>query len=857
MKPTAYRLPTHVRPRQYDVQLEARLGRAEFSGQVTLHLDVLTPTDTIELHARGLQLAEARLQLDARTLAGQIQLLPEHEAAAVRCAETLPAGPAALTLKFRGEVATNLKGLYLSADGPERLLCTQCEATDARAIFPCFDEPEFKARFQFAVTTDRQAVVLANSPLLAVTAAPGGDQTWAFGPTQPMSSYLVALVIGDVAGTEAVTVAGTPLQVWTLRGKEAQGLFARDYAARLLPWYEDYFGVPYHFGKYDQVAVPGFAAGAMENSGLVLFRQAALLMDARTASWNQQKGIAHVVAHEFAHMWFGNLVTMRWWDDLWLNEAFAEWIGQKAVNELSPEYTVWEDFQQAKSGALATDALESTHPIYTPVATPAEAEEMFDAITYTKGCAVLRMLEHYLGAEPFRAGLRTYMRAFAERNAAGADLWRHLQDASREPVTQMMASWIRQGGYPVVAVAWDSANQTLHLAQRRFFSNPQAPADNDQTWVVPLVVRYEDESGPHTTRVRLDARQADVPLAVQGELRWLYANADEIGFYRQDLSRPLLQAGLAQRGRLNASEQMGLLSDQWALVRSGQLGLGQFLDVLTALSAAEDYHVLGEVVRRLHTVEALLEEAEDAAPALARFRGWVAGLFSRRLADLGFEPRADETQARRQERVAVVDALGQLAQTPAVIAECVRWADREAEAPSNIDANLAPVVIQIAARFGDAARLDRHVDVFRRRRAAGATPQERNRYLGSFGYFRPPDLVERVLRLIDEGIVPQENIGPLLITLLQRRHGQGAAWDFLQERWSLVTNLGGFWLGGLVEACGQLPAQKRAELVAFLDAHLDGQAQQSYARALETLDQLTEFKARARPELLAWFRAAA
>ena len=341
--------------------------------------------------------------------------------------------------------------MYLAQDRPEQALCTQCEATDARAIFPCFDEPTFKAQFAFEITTDPDVVVLSNGPLVSVTGN-GAGKTWKFAATKTMSSYLVALVIGDMASAAEQIVHGVPLRVWTMRGKEGLGAFALDYTARLLPWYEEYFGAPYHFDKYDQAAVPGFSSGAMENSGLVIFRQELLIMSPDSASWRQEKLIAQVIAHEFAHMWFGNLVTMQWWDDLWLNEAFAEWICHRVISDISPHYRIWDDFQGNRNYTLAEDALESTHPIYSPVQTPAQAEELFDAITYLKGCAVLRMLENFLGFENFRAGLRTYMREFAERNARGADLWRHLQAASQQPVAQIVESWILQSGYPVVTV---------------------------------------------------------------------------------------------------------------------------------------------------------------------------------------------------------------------------------------------------------------------------------------------------------------------------------------------------------------------------------------------------------------------
>jgi puromycin-sensitive aminopeptidase len=851
MNPKAYRLPAHALPRQYDVSLSARVASDDFSGRVRIALDLVERRDTIELHARDLALSEARVTIGDRTLDGDLALDGEREAASIRFPEPLPTGPATLEIAFAGQLNKGLLGLYRGVDGPEQLLCTQCESTDARAIFPCFDEPTFKARFAFRITTDSDATVLANGPLVSVEEAPGG-KTWAFAPSAPMSSYLVALVIGDIASTPEETVRGTPLRVWALRGKEGLGEFAQRYTARLLPWYEDYFGAPYHFAKYDQVAVPGFAAGAMENSGLVLFRQSLLLMAAQTASWEDEKRIAAVVAHEFAHMWFGNLVTMRWWDDLWLNEAFAEWVRHKAMDELSPEYNIWEDFQVGRGAALRTDALASTHPIYSPVSTPDEALELFDVITYQKGCAVLRMLESFIGEESFRAGMRTYMREFAEANATGADLWRHLQSASSAPVTELMGSWVSQSGYPVIGIAREG-DATLRLSQRRFFSTPGA-APAEQLWQVPLVIRYEDDAGLHTTRHLLAGREDTLALPVSGALRWCYANASEIGFYRQNPDAALLDALLANLGRLSSSEQMGLLNDQWALTRSGDQSIGRFLDTLAALTASDDYHVVAEVVGRLHALDDLVDEAGDDE-ATRQFRRWAGDAFRAKAERLGFEPVAGEPRGDSQQRVSALDAVSRLARDPQAIAEAIRWAEKEAADPASVDANLAPLFVDVAAEAGDAARYDANLRTYQARKAAGAAPQETDRYLGAFVAFRAPELQSRTLELLDEGVLPQQSLGPILTAMLRRRHAQLIAWDYLRSQWGSIQNAGMTWVPRLVEASGQLPVDRRDELVAFYDANLNDAARMSYARALEAMDQQAEFRARTRDELVAWLRA--
>jgi puromycin-sensitive aminopeptidase len=852
MNNSTYRLSAYVSPRRYDVQLDARLGREEFTGNVSIALDLHTTKDTLELHARDLAITSAQLIIEGQSHTATVTSDPDNERIILQFHQAFPVGTATLTMAFNGKVSQTLKGLYLAQDRPEQALCTQCEATDARAIFPCFDEPTFKAQFAFVITTAPDAIVLSNGPLLSV-ADNGSSKAWSFAPTKPMSSYLVALVIGDLASATEQIVNGTPLRVWALRGKEQMGAFALEYTAKLLPWYEEYFGVPYHYDKYDQVAVPGFAAGAMENSGLVIFRQQLLIMAQGTTSWQQEKSIAHVIAHEFAHMWFGNLVTMQWWDDLWLNEAFAEWMSYRVISEISPEYRLWDDFQGGKNYALTVDALESTHPIYSPVETPAQAQELFDAITYLKGCAVMRMLENFLGQEAFRNGLRTYMQEFSEGNARGADLWRHLQTASQQPVTQIMESWILQGGHPCVTVSLETVDgqQQLHLSQQRFFSNPQTQKDNSQRWQVPLVIRYADDAGIKMLRHVLTDTTGILNLQVEGDLHWCYTNADEIGFYRQNPNGALLTKILTHLEQLNPSEQMGLFANQWALTRSGHQNIAQFLDTLSALvSKSDNYNLLFEIVGRLRTLEQSVEDTGNVN-ALEQFRQWIKSMFKDRLETLGFEPRTDETTEISQQRISTINAMTTLAHDPDSIATACTLAGREAADPTSVDPNLAALLVNINAQFGDASVFQQHVNIYQARKSNSTPPQAVNRYLNSFTSFRAPELVNQTLSLLDEGIAPREALAPTLGRMLSARHSQVAAWEYFKANWPTIKEIG-MGASGLIEYAGELPPSMRADVIEFYENNAKGEADMAYAQALETMDLLAEFQARIQDDLLKW-----
>lgn len=857
MNPKAYRLPRHIRPRQYDLRLQLRRTSSDFHGSESILLDITQQSKAVEIHSRGLDISQARLTQAGKTLAGEVSLDADREIATITFSESLAAGEATLDLTFSGSVNKGLVGLYLAQDGPEQLLTTQSFATEARTIFPCFDEPDFKARFSYEITTSAADTVLTNSPLLSVSDEQEGLRTWTFAPTQRMSAYLVAIVIGDIAGTPEETVNGVPIRIWALNGKEHMGRFAHEYTTRLLPWYEDYFAKAYHFDKYDQIAVPGFAAGAMENAGLVTFRQHLLLMNPQTVSWKQQKQIALVVAHEFAHMWFGNLATIKWWDDTWLSEAFAEWLGHKAVGILTPEYDVWEEFQDLKTRALIADALESTHPIYSPVETPAEAMEMFDLISYMKGCSVLRMLESYLGEDAFRHGLRSYIAEFTEGNAAGPDLWRNLQAASDQPVSSIMESWVLHHGYPIIKIALDtevSGAASLRLIQSRFFSNPNInlPSDEAHLWQIPMVIKYGDGEGAHETRYLFTEREAIVSLPVSGELLWCYANADEVAYLRQDFAPDLLEKLLSNLTHLSRLELMGLLNDQWALTYNGSRSIKQFLNVLSAIAHSTSYIVLEQVVARLHDINNLVEDTDDEA-VISGFRAWINSLFADRLAALGYEPLDGESQNDAQQRVSLLEAVGAIAHDKEAFAQATTLAEREADDPASVSPNLATLYINIVAQNGDDARFSRFVDIYSKRKEAGTSPQETNRYLQSFSRFKPPALVARTLGLIDDHTIPQESANSTLQLLLSRKHSQLAAWDYIKSHWEEVKERGSIGLGGLVESTGHLPASVKPDLTAFMEANLQDLAPMSYARALERMDQQTAFRARTRADLAAWF----
>ncbi|MBI3178349.1 MAG: M1 family metallopeptidase, partial [Deltaproteobacteria bacterium] len=734
MTSTSYRLPRQVAPKAYAVDLDATPRRDTFHGSVHITAQVLSPTATVELSARDLEVKRAML-LGKKKRAGRVEMHAERETVEIVFDAPLSKGKIELVVEFAGKLNPSMHGLYLAKDGSDQAIVSQCEATDARAIFPCFDEPDRKATLAWTIRTDPGLSVVTNG-VPASRRKEKGREVHRFKPTRVIASYLAAVAIGKLEATKAKRVAGVPCRIYCGPGKLKQTDFALGVTAQVLPWYQRYFGHQYNYQKLDQVAVPGFDAGAMENVGAVFYRQSLLLMQPGATSWQSEKRIAEVIAHEIAHMWFGNLVTMKWWDDLWLNEAFATWVAYKSVDLWQPHWRLWDDFLESKENALAADALVNTHPIYAEVKSPAEATELFDVITYEKGCAVLRMAERYLGEDAFGKGLRRYIGKFKNANAQGADLWDALAVAAGEPVDLLMKSWITQPGFPLVNVAPSVQNgQTMvHLSQRRFFASAQEMArPNDQLWRTPLVIRYEDDAGVHDHRLVMNGREQRVTLP--GEARWVFPNADAAGFYRMRLDdralRDLLTHGL---GELTAGERATLLEDQWALVRNGLSTSERFMEVLVAFRGERDHVVTRALVARLIYLDELLVRDEERG-LLAELARW---LLAPQLDELGFATGKDEPPPRAVRRAAVVMGLGDVGNDAAVLSAAEREVEREMQDPVAVEPNLAGIVVQLAALRGDAKRLARYVETYLERKKKRASPELQARYLSALACFEDP-----------------------------------------------------------------------------------------------------------------------
>jgi puromycin-sensitive aminopeptidase len=700
----------------------------------------------------------------------------ENEQAALDFRETLTPGPWELRISFSGVLNDKLHGFYRSTykdnNGHEKpLASTQFESTDARRAFPCWDEPAFKAVFQPTLVIDQGLTAISNTRVVRETPVPEtGKKEVEFADSIKMSTYLVAFIVGEFEGTNPVTAGDAPLSVWAVPGKKHLTKYAEQIGSFSLSYFSGYYGIPYPGDKLDLIAIPDFASGAMENLGAITFRETALLVDSEKATRGELERVADVVSHENAHMWFGDLVTMKWWNGLWLNEAFATFMEMLAVAAWKPEWRRWDSFTVSRAAAMQIDGLKSTRPIEFPVERPEEAAGMFDVLTYEKGASVLRMLEQYLGAEAFRDGIRLYLRRHQYANAETTDLWDAIEDSTHQPVRALMDSWIFQPGYPLINVEKSSGG--IVLSQRLFRYLPD-DAGQEQKWLVPIFLRAGAKSGVLTKTILLADQELFQELP--DELDWVVVNAGGHGFYRVRYGDDLM-SGLKQslQSVLSPVERFGVINDTWAATLAGLTPLPEYLSLVDLLRDETDINVWTTAIGSAHHLNRILDEAQCAV-VQERLRA----VFSPAVRRLGWSVREGESELESQLRGDLIGALGTVAEDKACQSRARDlYAQYERDANA-VDRNLVPALISILAHTGTPADYEKFYAKFKN----AQTPQEEQRYLFALAGFRQPDLIDRTLRLTINGEVRTQNSPYLMRNILLNRDARLKAWAFMKEHW--------------------------------------------------------------------------
>ncbi len=862
-RPAVSRLPAGVRPATTELHLELDPAKPDFRGDVRHALRVDRRRPSLLLHAVDLRVTRVRLRVDGELWRGRVEAR-DDETVELRFDRPVPAGLHRLELAFRGRLRRDLRGLYRGESQGHPWLASQLCPTDARRVFPCFDEPAIKARYRIEVSVPRNQSVISNAPIESEEATADGRKRVRFETTPPLSAYLLAIAVGPFEASPALRVGTTEIRVHTLPGRQQLASFAREAAAESLERLERWFDMVHPYPKLDLLALPDFAFGAMENAGAVFFRESILLLDAAQASLADRKRTGEVIAHELSHMWFGNLVTMAWWDDLWLNESFATWMAYEIIDSWQPDWRIWLDFAHRREQALELDGLASSHPIAPPIRSADEAQENFDAITYTKGACVLRMLERYLGHETFREGIRLYVRRHREASAKSADLWAALEEVSDEPIEAILGPWTRETGHPLVSVRRKQHDGlgVLELEQSRFLALPQPkrarkPAARDPKrtlrWKIPWIGRVGRGPSGQGRAIRhlLTKRRERLP-GHGAELTWIYGNAGESGFFRVEHDEDTLADLVADWSSLSPIERIGLLGHLQALVRAGRSPLACLLDLIAALGRDDEPEVLW-------SVEAVLAKlcrglAAGQGPAVEeRLRAWIAVYFGAQVDELGLEPASapeeDERVALRRARVLAL--IGGLARSEAVTKHCLRETRLHLETSRPLPRELADVVVAIAAQQGDAKLHAALCDATRKAR----TPQARQRTLFALAEFEGAPLVSLSLAACDdEGLAPLPDRAGLLGLMLGRRHSARTAWQHLQRRWRrLEKALPPILLARLASATAQgLPPEAAPEIRAFFGRHPLAVGPRTLRQIEEVLVLTDRFECRAGPELEAY-----
>ena len=775
-----YRLPRTVVPSKYEISLAPDLTNFSFTGSEVVHVQVLEPVKEILLNAIELQVHEAQMENDKGTKSSAtIALQEQNERLILTFSQPLEPGQYKLHIKFTGILNDKLRGFYRSTykdqQGNQKVIATtQFEATDARRAFPCWDEPDFKAVYAVKLTVDEHLQAISNASIASEKKLGDGKKEVTFRDTIKMSTYLVAFVIGEFEATEPVMADGKPIRIWAVPGKKSISKFAEGIGHHALTFFAKYYGVPYPGDKLDMIAIPDFAFGAMENLGCVTYRESALLVDEKTATHAEQERVADVVAHEIAHMWFGDLTTMSWWNGIWLNEAFATFAEMMAVNAWKPEWKRWESFGVSRAAAMVTDGLAATRPIEYPVRWPRECEGMFDVLTYEKGASVLRMLEQYLEEPVFQKGISFYLNKHQFANTETSDLWAALEEASRQPVVKLMESWIFNPGFPMVSVELSGDGKQITLSQQRFFYLKEE--QKKQLFHVPIMLRAK--VGGETVSRKVLLTDESMTVDMPGKVDWVVINEGGHGFYRAHYSPALLSTLTANVFQiLSPIERFNLVNDTWATVIAGHTPLAQYLKMASLFTEETDKNVWSVITGSLAYLDRVVPDA-----ARGEFETFVRKLLEPAHKRLGWEPAAKEDQLTAQLRGLLIGTLGTLGNHSETQKKAQELYKKYKSDKASVDPNIVPAIVNILATTGDKALYTEFLQEFK----SAKTPQDEERYLYSLAAFKERDLLQQTLEMCLNGEVRTQNGPYLLRSVMVNNSGRELAWDYLKKNWQPI-----------------------------------------------------------------------
>jgi aminopeptidase N len=820
----AQRLPAAVVPEHYTLTLTPDLKAATFSGVESIDVTIKVPTQTVTLNAAEIAFQTVTVSAAGHLQTASVSLDEEKEQATFTVAEPIPAGKATLSIRYTGILNNELRGFYLSKTTKRNYAVTQFEPTDARRAFPCFDEPALKATFDISLLIDATDTAISNGPIVADAPGPdAGKHTLKFLTTPRMSTYLVAFLVGDFRCTSG-TQDGVQIRVCSTPDKIALTTYGEDVAKHVLHYYNNYFGIPYPLKKLDLIGIPDFEAGAMENFGAITYRDALLLIDPKNASDGSKENVALVIAHEMAHQWFGDLVTMQWWDNLWLNEGFATWMENKAVNSMHPEWNIDQIVADSEDGTLGLDAQPTTRAIRAKAETPDQINQLFDGIAYGKASDVLLTVENYVGAETFRQGVHNYLTAHLYANATAEDFWNAQTATSHKPVNKIMDSLVAQPGVPILTFG-TPADGKVSVEQKRFYLSPSIQPNPAQKWTIPVC--FKTATSQDCQLVTPTTSTLTVPTA-----HIFFANAAGKGYYRSSYP-PEVYAKLIStiETSLTPPERINLAGDEWALVRANKATVGDYLNLSATLKDDTNTTVVSSVLGGIGAIYERVAATPEEQTALA---AWIRQTYAPAYKHLG-EPSAVDTANTRQLRSALFSMLGYYGKDPAVLSEASSVAGKYIEDTSSVDPTFGETALAIAARNGDAKLFDRLQHLYE----VTTDPAVQQTALHLLAQFEDPALVERSLQFAIA-------LGTPTI--------RDQAWRYIKNNWpsvqtQLTTSMG----ASLVSATGGFcSVEARDDVRNFFSTHKVAATDVALRHALERIDGCIEFRNLQEPNLEKW-----
>jgi len=835
----AQRLPQNVRPEHYTLTLTPDLTAATFKGTETIEATLKESASSITLNAAEITFKSVSATVAGKDQTAQVSLDADKEQATFSFAQPLPAGPVELKIEYSGILNNKLRGFYLSKTAKRNYAVTQFEPTDARRAFPSFDEPAMKATFDTTLVVDTGDTAISNTNIVSDTPAGTDKHAIHFATTPRMSTYLVAFLVGDFQCTSG-EADGVPIRSCATPDKVEYGKFALTAAEYVLHYYDTYFGIKYPMPKLDMIALPDFEAGAMENFGAITYRETDLLIDEKTASNDARKNVAEVVAHEMAHQWFGDMVTMEWWNNLWLNEGFATWMENKPVAAWKPEWKIPEDVAIGLNQTLSLDAQKTTRAIRAEANTPDQINEMFDGITYGKAGAMLSMVENYLGEETFRQGVHNYLAAHIYGNATAEDFWNAQTANSHKPVDKIMSSFVAQPGEPLLT--FDRANNgKVTVSQERFFLDSKDATGEEQTWTVPVCFKAASAVGSECEILQSTQQELPIPAA-----SFFFGDAAGAGYYRTAYSPADYKKILANiETGLKPTERITFVGGQFALTRAGQASIGDYLNLAAALKADPTPDVLATVETGLGTTFARIASSQKERDAL---QTWTREIYGPEYAKLG-PPSAGDSPEKRELRAMLMGILGG-ADDPKVIAQAKELTLKHLADPGSVDPTLSGPAMFVAAEHGDAALFDALQKTFE----TAQDPTLQESALRAMSVFRDPALEKRALDYAVSGKVRNQDSVFVFVIAMQSEETRGVAWQYIQDNWpkvkdQITTMMGGYLVGAAGSFCS---AEKRDEATQFFATHPVPASESALKRAQNSINACIDLRAEQGPKLKDW-----